>query len=178
MLDQETTLRIHALHILIVRRTSSGGTQASISSSITHCGKVPSKPPCGRILERISLVRMPPQAVGFMRSWSNAVSAAALAAVRSLSAGISVNRFALLPNVPAKQHILKVEPRGFEPLTSAVQRRSDSVAGVRRCSNASKQCAFPPVSRRACSRTFARVGVGVGVNRRRLRDACGIDHTC
>jgi hypothetical protein len=27
---------------------------------------------------------------------------------------------------PAKQHIPRVEPRGFEPLTSAVQRRSDT----------------------------------------------------
>jgi hypothetical protein len=34
---------------------------------------------------------------------------------------------------PAKQRIPTVEPRGFEPLTSAVQRRTLNVAVVRRC---------------------------------------------
>jgi hypothetical protein len=35
---------------------------------------------------------------------------------------------------PANEHILRVEPRGFEPLTSAVQSQGTIVAGVRGCS--------------------------------------------
>jgi hypothetical protein len=31
---------------------------------------------------------------------------------------------------PAKLHILRVEPRGFEPLTSAVQRRRDALRDI------------------------------------------------
>jgi hypothetical protein len=34
---------------------------------------------------------------------------------------------ALLGVLPAKQHLLRVEPRGFEPLTSAVQRRHNTL---------------------------------------------------
>jgi hypothetical protein len=36
--------------------------------------------------------------------------------------------------LPANLHISVVEPRGFEPLTSAVQRRRDEFASVRQCS--------------------------------------------
>src|SRR5215212_8784244 len=35
---------------------------------------------------------------------------------------------------PANEHILRVEPRGFEPLTSAVQSQSTIIARVRGCS--------------------------------------------
>jgi hypothetical protein len=35
---------------------------------------------------------------------------------------------------PANHHFSRVEPRGFEPLTSAVQRRRDDFPSVRQCS--------------------------------------------
>jgi hypothetical protein len=42
---------------------------------------------------------------------------------------IVVNRFS-----GSSQQDFEVDPRGFEPLTSAVQRRRDDVVVVRRCS--------------------------------------------
>src|SRR5918997_1722613 len=49
----------------------------------------------------------------------------------------AVTTFQLGINFPAKQQTFGVEPRGFEPLTSAVQRRIYNVVVVHCCSKTS-----------------------------------------
>jgi hypothetical protein len=68
------------------------------------------------------------------------------------NAAISGNR-----DLPANLHISRVEPRGFEPLTSAVQRRFEALAVVRRHSD---KRLSQPNSRTLSSQMFAAVRVG------------------
>ncbi len=44
----------------------------------------------------------------------------------------------------AAQHVIEVKPRGFEPLTSAVQSQSDVTVAVRRCSKTLANSGIPP----------------------------------
>ena len=76
---------------------------------------------------------------------------------------IGVERVALtltpcfLPHIfPAKYHIQRVEPRAFEPLTSAVQRRMHNIVVVRGCSEVLANKHILPW---ALSPVFAWVGV-------------------
>jgi hypothetical protein len=59
--------------------------------------------------------------------------------------------------LPAKRHTNEVEPRGFEPLTSAVQSQDPIVVEVRRCS---KYLAKSRICFWKHSRMFAVVRVG------------------
>src|SRR5215212_2833026 len=57
--------------------------------------------------------------------------------------------------LPANEHILRVEPRGFEPLASAVQSQIHNFVAVRRCSEIPAKTVFLPldvsVAVRCCS---------------------------
>jgi hypothetical protein len=66
--------------------------------------------------------------------------------------------------LPANRHIFEVEPRGFKPLTSAVQSQIHIIVDVRRCS---EMPAKRPIRLHNASRLFAIVRVGwctTGVN--------------
>ena len=68
--------------------------------------------------------------------------------------------------LPANQHIFRVEPRGFEPLTSAVQSQIQDVVAVRRCSKIPAKWCFC-LWRRSWSFADVHVGwctIGVDVN--------------
>jgi hypothetical protein len=86
-----------------------------------------------------------------------------LAFTQYVGVKIGVERIALtlircfLPHIfPAKYHILRVEPRGFEPLTFAVQRRMHNIVVVRGCSEILANKHILPW---ALSPVFAWVGV-------------------
>ena len=61
--------------------------------------------------------------------------------------------------LPANLYFLSVEPRGFEPLTSAVQSQNPFVATVRLVQKILQNSVFLVRTSRHCSPSFAWVGV-------------------
>jgi hypothetical protein len=72
------------------------------------------------------------------------------AQVAAHRSGEHPERYTLIHVFPANQYIFEVEPRGFEPLTSAVQSQHDSFPEV------SRACKIPANSCILCSTVFSR----------------------